>query len=468
MPPELAAKQLELATAMLGPGGAFELGAVTLPSTHPCGPVAKGFVRGPKVMGEYFKKYLQAHSKCDFLVFEKERYTFGYFEECVSKIAFQLKNRFGIQQGDRVAVCMRNYPEWCISFVAAVAIGAVAVPLNSWWKSSELEYALQDSGAKVLFCDQERYNYAQEAAARLNIYLVTVRSKKGNIHYPSLLQGGSLCPSSSSSSPSTTSSSSSLYNCSSVLIDKAAAIMYTSGTTGHPKGVIQTHRGICEQMILSEFNWALTQKLRSLFPSALPPLKYQNGLICTVPLFHVTGCHHLFLASMAEGRKVVLMSKWDAGVALSLIEKERPHAWSGVPSMVQDIMEHPNFEKTDVSSLVFVGAGGAPTPPSQVQKIVKNFANAVPAQGYGLTEVNGAITGNVGDEYIAAPSSAGRAVPNVDVRVFSPENDSEVGLGERGEIRVKGAMVMAGYWNKPKETKQVFDENGWFKTAVET
>jgi len=361
-----------------------------------------------------------------------------------------------VKPGDRVALAMKNYPEWCIGYMAAVYCGAVIVPLNSFWTEDELEYGFRDSGTKVLIADSERYQRAVPALDKLSIHAILVRGDEKKLRgavaknpperWENVLKAGNGKAHIVPGQP-----------------DEAFAIMYTSGTTGHPKGVVQTQRGAMHQLLTLQLSTVLGAQLGEILKVPVDP--DWPCVICPIPLFHVTGCHHVFLASFFVGRKTVLMTRWDPTEALKLITKERPTGWTGVPTMVQDIMEHPDFSKTDFSSIKQMGGGGAPTPKAQVLRVEKNFSIARPAQGYGLTETNGAIAIISGDSYLLKPGSTGQPYPCVEVRVVDLDTGKDVGVGERGELLIRGPLVMKEYWNKPKATSEVLSPDGWFRSG---
>mmetsp|Transcript_32593 Transcript_32593/g.85327 ORF Transcript_32593/g.85327 Transcript_32593/m.85327 type:complete len:365 (+) Transcript_32593:155-1249(+) len=233
--------------------------------------------------------------------------------------------------------------------------------------------------------------------------------------------------------------------------------MYTSGTTGNPKGVVHTHRNICDQMRFVELSAAIERA------SGTAPRSQPCG-ICAVPLFHVTGSHHIFISSFPTGRKLCLMYKWDAAEALRLIEEERATFWTGVPTMVQDLIEHPDFAKRDTSSLKSIGGGGAPTAPALVPKVNKRFRGSA-SNGYGLTETNGAICTNSGNDYVRNPGSCGKPFPIVEAKCVDLETGADLGTDQRGELLLRSSLVMLHYHNKPEKTKEVLTEDGWFRTG---
>ena len=448
-PEQIAAAQEQAIAKLCGPGGKYEIGPV---KWH-CGmPNAErevsgvGYLRGPRTLRDFYEaQFAEAASK-EFVIFGKERYTFAQFWARASALGAALKEKYGIQSGDRVGVVMQNCPEWMEAFVAVTAMGAVVVPLNSWWKTPELEYGVNDAGLKLLICDEKRFESCHSFLPFLGVKCITVRCSVHQAdNYDKVLaefQGRSC--------PHTT-----------VSPDDIAFIMYTSGTTGHPKGVASTHRGVTTMLTTTLVIKEVKQMLGA--PA-------DTGIICPIPLFHVTACHHIFLNAITDGLKVVLMHKWDATVALHLIAAEKPTKWTGVPTMLQDLMEHPDFSKVDTSSLKTVGGGGAPTPGSQVKKMLRHFEGAAPAQGYGLTETNGAVAWITGDDYVKRPGSTGKAMPTVQVIVCDPETGALLPQGGRGEFLVKTPLNYSHYWNKAGPTNEALIEvpghgYGWFRTG---
>lgn len=452
----------KVAEGLLGPGGDFEVGLDSWPIGMPGSEKvieSACFLKGPKTLREFYDLRFLENAESTFIVFNEERYTYRQVWAQVCSLASQLAAS-GVGKGDRVAIAMRNYPEWCLAFLATTAIGAIIVPLNGWWKGKELEYGLVDSGAIRVFVDDERLSHVARCLVKYNIQAILVRSSQSasqlppnTVHYEQFFAPGVglSCPASETAH------------------DDYACIMYTSGTTGNPKGVVLTNRGICSQLIMALLGDTMK---KALTPPAAPGAPVaQPCVICPVPLFHVTASHHIFLSSIVYGAKLVLMFKWDAGQALKLIETERATAWTGVPTMVQDLMEHPNFDSTDTSSLQSMGGGGAPTPVSQVSKTTKKFGQTTaPSQGYGLTETNGAICTNSGDAYISRPTSTGQPFPIVELCVVDPDTGVRMAAGERGELLMRSPLVMSHYWNKPDKTAEAIIEveglgAGWFRSG---
>ncbi|HEX2848987.1 MAG TPA: class I adenylate-forming enzyme family protein [Acidimicrobiales bacterium] len=392
-----------------------------------------------------------------YIVYEDERMTYGDHLAQVATLAHHLVDDFGVVKGDRVAIAMRNFPEWPVAFWAAAAVGAVVVPLNAWWTGPELEYGLSDSGAKVLVADGERLDRLKDHFADLpGLTTIAVRGD-GPLQWTDVVAPGTGAAAGTSLPD--------------VAIDPEddATIFYTSGTTGRPKGALGTQRNICTNLISLIFAGARS-RLRSegdpLAPPP-PPAPADPGApacnLLSVPFFHATGCHSVLVANTFGGNKLVLMYKWNPERALELIERERVTSFGGVPTMVWQVLQSPDFEKRDTSSIQGIGYGGAPAPPELVKKIEEMFPGRLPSNGYGLTETSSLSTSNSGVDYLRRPESVGVPVAVVDVKVVD-EAGGELPAGETGELWIKGPNVVKGYWNKPDATAQTFTD-GWLHTG---
>ena len=396
------------------------------------------------------------HGAADFLVYEGERYSYAEGIQEAWNLAAMLKEKYGVKKGDRIALIMRNYPEWCISYIAATAMGAVIVPMNGWWTTEELKFALDDCGAHIVIADRERVERLTPLINQNKLQVIAVRCEGdqpvGVSHYKEVMADFK-------DQPAPDEGVSELDD---------AMILYTSGTTGHPKGAVSTHFAILSVIK----TWTLvtlagvavqTQKKekQGITPEANPP---QPVMLVSVPLFHVTGCNAVFLISLPIGRKLILMHKWDPTRALQLIQDEKVTGFTGVPTMSWEIVSHPDVDEYDISSLVSLGSGGAPRPPEQVRLMRQKFPKSVPANGYGLTETNGMGAINSGTNYLIKPGSAGKPTyPLVEMKVVD-ESGEEQAQGERGEILIKSASNIRGYWNQPEKTGEDF-VNGWLHTG---
>ena len=393
----------------------------------------------------------QAFADREYLVYQDERITYGEAHRQVAAVASWLFDQ-GVKPGDRVAIAMRNYPEWLLIYWACVSVGVAAVGMNAWWVADELEYALNDSAPKVVFCDRERLERMMERPQMVaGMRLVTVRTDPlpaGVTPWSEVVaHGGSL--------PEVT-----------IHPDDDACIFYTSGTTGHPKGAQLTHRGCVANL----FNLVFSGQVQALAtargtgvpidPNAPAPIPVA---LITTPLFHVTANNCGAYLVTAAGGKIVLMYRWDAGEALKLIEREKVSAMSGVPVMSRELITHPDFDKTDTSSLLSLGGGGAPLQPDLVAKIDSQVATARPNTGYGMTETCGIITSVSGDFFVGKPASCGPAMPTFEARCVDDDGNT-VPQGQVGELWVRGSPVIKGYINRPEATAQSITD-GWLHTG---
>ena len=428
--------------AVTAPGQMFELidGEVR-------GVKMKVFKNAPPHLGLVFAN-ARNHGDKPFLIYEGETWTFTKTMDHVDALASLLVNTYGVKKGDRVAVAMRNYPEWVMSFAAIISSGAINVSMNSWWTEDEMDFALEDSGSKVLICDQQRYDIGAASCAKRGVKVLVVRSDKplpaGVDKWEEVLPLGDKHPGAD------------------IHPDDDATILYTSGTTGRPKGAVSTHRAIISSiMAFSARNAVLTAagvKLKDVDGPDLPP-----SFILIVPLFHVTGCVPVMLSCFVVGLKLVIMYKWDAEKALEIIEREKITNFVGVPTQSWDLVNSPAFGKYDTSSLRAVGGGGAPSPASLVTKVNEKTKNGNPQLGYGMTETNAFGPGITGSDYLTHPTSTGRAVLPMIVHVRD-ENLKEVPRGQAGEIWFFGPMLIRGYWNRPDATAETIVD-GWLRSG---
>jgi long-chain acyl-CoA synthetase len=398
-----------------------------------------------------------------FLVYEDERMTFTeHFAEAAA-FTHVLADRYGVVAGDRVAIVMRNYPEWVVSFWAAAALGAVIVPLNAWWTGAELAYGLEDSGSKVAVVDAERLGrilphlVGLRASGLENVVVVRPEDARDAVEVPTSVQRYTelMAGSGSATDPQLPSAD--------IDTDDNATIFYTSGTTGKPKGALGTQRNICTNLLSLGFIAARGQMMAADAHGPSEPSGTQNSYLLSVPLFHATGCHSILVANTASGGKLVMMRRWNPERALELIERERITIFGGVPTMAWQVLNSPDFATRDTSSVRSVAYGGAPAPPEIVKRIKQQFPGGSASNGYGLTETSSVTSMNTGDDYVRKPTSCGPPVPVCDVRVVDAHGE-DVPTGEPGELWIKGPNIVKGYWNKPEATAATFSD-GWLHTG---
>jgi acyl-CoA synthetase (AMP-forming)/AMP-acid ligase II len=391
------------------------------------------------------------HGDATYLVYEDERYTYAGTRELVDVLAGHLAGTFGVAPGDKVAIAMRNYPEWVLAFWAAARVGAVAVPLNAWWTGPELGYGLADSGAKVLVADGERLErVAPELSGTAVEAAIGTRADRlpdGAVGLDDLLArppGGEL--------PAVETEP-----------DDLAVIMYTSGTTGRPKGAMGTHRNLGGH-IMNAMYAALARNTGGVAPGgAGAPVRPVTLL--TFPLFHVGGLHSFLLPFTVSGGEIVLLYRWDPAKALDLIEQEGVNSVAGVPTTMLELLDESRRQGRTLDSLAGVASGATLVPPELVRRIDDQLAHrAAPTNGYGLTETSGAAIANAGAEYLRRPDSVGTPIsPVMEVRVAGPDGEP-VPTGETGEIWIKGPTVFRGYLGNPEATAAALT-GGWFRTG---
>lgn len=390
-----------------------------------------------------------------FTIYEDERVSFEANYRATAQIARKL-TELGVKKGDRVALAMRNLPEWPAIFFAGVSIGAIMVPLNAWWTGGELEYALKDSGAKLLFVDGERHERLKQCYDQLpDLGHVVVSRAKGDLEPPAVaLESWIGGPNdwSGLDDPG--------FPDVEIAPDDDATIFYTSGTTGNPKGALGTHRNFVTNIMSSAYVAARTMLRRGETPPAMPEPKV---MLLVIPLFHVTACSAAMMGAVAAGSTLVFMRKWDPELAMGLIEREKVNATGGVPTIAWQLLEHPARGSYDLSSLETIAYGGAPSAPELVKRIYEEFG-ALPGNGWGMTETTATVTTHSAEDYLNRPTSAGPPVATADLKILSVEGDRELATGEVGELWARGPMIVKGYWNKPEATAATFVD-GWVRTG---
>ena len=444
-----ASQRSALIERFTAPGQPFEIGERTVD-----GIPMRVYTAGPQTLRE-IALASAAFGDRPYLVYSGERWTYAEQARIIAGLARCLAEEYGLRKGDRVAVTMRNYPEWTPVFWATQVLGLVLVPLNAWWTAAELRYALADAGARLVVADAERAALLRPHLGELGqLPLIEVRGTgrpaAGVRRWDDLL--AALDPAANPPDAE-------------VNPDDDSTILYTSGTTGRPKGAIGTHRNHCTN---------LRNTLLSLFvsatiagggePPAPDPDAPQPGTLCTFPLFHIAAITGIGAAPLV-GAKLATLYKWDREQARALIRRERLTSVSGVPTVMRQLVEDAAAHPEDYASLAGIAMGGAPIPPVLVGRVEATFAGPVsPGNGYGLTETTSAIVSNSGPDYLARPDSVGRCQPGTDVRVVDPASGEDVPKGYVGELWFRGPNIVRGYWNNPEATAAAFTD-GWFHTG---
>jgi long-chain acyl-CoA synthetase len=395
-----------------------------------------------------------------FVVYETDRVSYEAFARAALVLAADLQSR-GVVKGDRVAIAMRNLPEWPVAYYATLLVGAIATPLNAWWTGPELEYALVDSGAKVLILDIERLGRLAERLPEIpDIAHVYVCRGQDEIAHPRVSRLEDLI-----GAPDSWDRLSADTPLPAVALDPEddATLFYTSGTTGRAKGALGTHRNGTSNVMAQAFSMARSYVRRGQAPPTPDPSAPQKRGLLTVPLFHVTGCFAAMGPGMMAGSRFVMVRRWDPEVAFALIEREQINQVGGVPTVAWQLLEHPARGDYDLSSLETVSYGGAPAASELVRRIRQAFPKAMPGSGWGMTETSGTFTHHFGEDYEHRPDSCGPAVPVCEMKVVGPDGQT-LAVGEIGELMGRGPNIVKGYWNRPQDTAETFVD-GWVKTG---
>jgi len=457
--PGFPAMSIEQAHALLTqPGSMFEIGEETVRGVR-----MKVWKNAPPTLRHVFD-LAAAFAARDHLVYEDERATVGQARGAAIALARQLVDD-GVKPGDRVAIIMRNLPEWPVAFWAGVLAGAIVTPLNAWWTGSELEYGLKDSGSSILIVDNERYERIREHLPNCrDVRKVYVSRGKEEIADPSVKRLESVIgPVSAWSRHAGNEMTRDEDPFPLGGPDEDVAIFYTSGTTGQSKGAIISHRNIISNMFNAASAQARAFLRRGEAPPTPDPTLPQKVFLISVPFFHATGCFAVMIPAMMGGHKLVMQRRWNADEALPLMERERVTHFGGVPTIAWQVIEHPRIDEYDLSSVESVSYGGAPAAPELVSRILAKFAKALPGQGWGMTETSATASSNGAEDYQRKPASCGVAAASGEAKIMSLDG-KELPRGEVGELWYKGPIVVRGYWNKPEATAETFVD-GWVKTG---
>ena len=432
---------------LTGPGAFFEV-----VSTELAGRSFPAYKHAPGTALDILNN-ARNHGDKEFLVYEGQRYTYQRLFREADALAAQLQDDYEIEKGDRVAIAMRNNAEWMIAFTAVLLAGAVVVPINSWGKTEELEYAITDCSASLLICDEARFNLVSDKFDAMNLPAIIVPASaefqrpENAALFDDVLSAGE----------------EQKYRAPDIAPEDNALILYTSGSTGFPKGVLHRHAAIGQALMNMMFLGLLVAEFEG------GPREYRGGAevetpMLTVPLFHATGLLGGFFLPMAMGQKVVMMYKWDSTRALELIEQERVTGLSTVPAILQDLLSHPDFDNFDTASLMRISAAGAATPAGLPELIHARVPNPSSSAGYGMTETMAVGATMSGALFDFKADSAGVPSPIMEMRFVAADGEL-LPQGTPGEIELRGICCTPGYWHKPEANDSTFDSDGWMKTG---
>lgn len=437
----LVQRAREAREQLLAPGAPFELE----PAEH-LGQQVRAYRNAFRSLPDLINAG-RAHGEREFMVYGAERWTFQRFFAAVDALAGRLQQEQGLKAGDRVAIALRNRPEWAVAFAAVALVGAVPAPLNSFGLGEELSVSLRDIAPRWLVCDQDRLDRLQGHALPEGCRTTVVDSDQGSVAWHALVapQGPALVP------PV-------------LAATDPALILFTSGASTQAKGVQSNQRAVCQALHNIDYIGAIAgmtspQAVQRLMAKGLTPTT-----LTVVPLFHVSGLHAQLLASLRHGRRLVLMHRWDAAQALELIRQEKVTQFNGAPSMVQQLLNQPAFHDPEVSgTLMGLGFGGAGLSRRLIDATLAARPDSLSGIGFGLTETNGVGAGASGTLFALRPEASGMVSPLMELRVADVFGDP-VPAGQDGEIWLRGVTVMDGYWNQPRATQAAMSD-GWFRTG---
>ncbi|UIP08243.1 AMP-binding protein [Erythrobacter sp. SDW2] len=436
----------EVEAVLCAPGARFEMETVEIR-----GVPTRVWKHAPASL-RMLADHARGHGDRLMTIYEDERVTYEAWYRAVAELAINLRSR-GVKPGERVALAMRNLPEWPVAFFAATTIGAICVPLNAWWTGEELAFGLANSGAKVLICDDERWDRIAPHMSECPSLAHVLVSRATSLESPAepleavigTAQDWPALP--DQAIPDVA-----------IAPDDPATIFYTSGTTGQPKGALGSHRNLTTNILSSGYSAARSVLRRG---EPIPPPAQKVGLT-VIPLFHVTACSAGMMGQLFAGHTIIYMRKWDTVKAFEIIEREKVNLTGGVPTIAWQMIEHPDRAKYDLSSLESIAYGGAPSAPELVRKIYEVFGS-MPGNGWGMTETMATVTSHAGEDYLNRPDSAGPPVPVADLKV-TDEAGNSLPTGQVGELWARGPMIVMGYWNRPEATAETFID-GWVRTG---
>ncbi|RAR57295.1 long-chain acyl-CoA synthetase [Paraburkholderia unamae] len=437
---------------MTAPGAPFELDEARLD-----GRTVKVYRHAPRTLPEFLDAG-RAHGEREFMVYEGERWSFTRFYAAVDAFAAVLAAQFGVRAGTRVAIAMRNRPEWAVAFAAVASLGAVPAPVNSFGMREELLDALQQIEPRVLVCDLDRFKRLEGEPGVPGCEIVLADAEPmphSGVHSMKALlaaaPGKAAQPRAAGVSPD-------------VGPDDPALLLFTSGATSRAKGVLSTQRAVCQALFNLDYIGAVAAKSSPAMIGAMIQRGFAPTTLMAVPLFHVSGLHAQLLASLRHGRRLVLMHRWDPVRALDLIREERVTQFNGAPSMLMQLLEEPGIADPEVMrSLSGFGAGGAGLPQRTIERLT-SFSDRLAGVGFGMTETNGVGAGASGEAFRLNPRCSGVVSPIIEVRIVSAQGET-CASGDAGEIWLRGVSLMSQYWRNPGATAEALTPDGWLRTG---
>lgn len=425
---------------LLAPGSPFETTTATVN-----GEVYEVFANRAGNLRELLARSVEHGNRELFIWDDGRRYTFIEHERLVASTAAAMAERYSIGPGDRVALLGANSPEWIIGMWAAISLGAIAVGMNGWWTGDEIVYGLELTDPKLLIADQKRL--ARLDGADPGMATVVVEED-----FDDRLSGFDMA----APLPDVP-----------IKEDDPAVVLFTSGTTGRPKGAINTHRNIIAFLGITAFSGARSAMLAGAATRTPDPDAPEPCSLVGSPLFHVSGLHSAAVAMVANGVKSVWTTgRFDPEKVFQLTEQERVTRWGGVTTQVWRLLEHPALNDYDHSSVQACGGGGSVWSPELQRAIRERLPDAAPQMqvGYGSTETGALATIATSQMLLDDPTCAGTPLPTVQVEIRD-SSGHRVPDGSVGEVCVRGPNVMPGYWNQPDATEAAFFDSHWLRTG---
>ncbi len=393
----------------------------------------------------------RVHGDKPFIIYQDETWTYARVFAEADALAWSLRERLGVQPGDRVAIAMRNRPEWAVAFLGVALAGAVPAPLNSFGVRDELVGACATVQPRVLIVDADRLKRLEQDLASLGAEVVLCGDEPGSVPgvhlWRDLTQPARQGPPPVELGP-----------------DDPALLLFTSGASAKPKAVLTTQRAVCQSLMNIDYIAAMSglaspRVVEELMRRGLPPTT-----LTVVPLFHISGLHAQLLTSLINGRRLVFMYRWDPAAAIELIARHKVTQFNAAPTMVMQMLEHPKFDFAAVrGTLAGIGFGGAGLPQRLIGEVLEGLGPSMSGIGFGMTETSGVTSAMSGDAFRARPTSSGTISPIMQVRIVDAE-DRPLADGEAGEIQVRGVTVMREYWGQPEATAAAL-RGGWLRTG---
>jgi acyl-CoA synthetase (AMP-forming)/AMP-acid ligase II len=430
----------DVRTMLCGPGAPFEL-----VDEEVLGETMRVFAQRPRNMRDVMLTAAERHADSPYLVFHDQSLTYGELPGRVASYAAVLAEEFGVQKGDRVAIASANTLEYALTIWACIATGAIVSGLNGWWTGPELAYGVEITRPKVVIGDEPRLARIAESGVGVDAPVVQWDELKAMV----AARGEAPMP----DAP--------------IDEDDPFIILFTSGTTGRPKGATLTHRNIIHFALSSGLRGATSAMLATAAnPGTGTASPMAAASLCAGPFFHISGIAPIMMGGPFYGTSIVFTppGRWDETTHLELTAKHRIATWTGVPTMYWRLLEHPDVDRYDLSSVTTISSGGAPFPPELIRLLQERFPGVNVSQGYGASETMGAGTLSFGPLMEHHPDAVGRATPAIDIQIRD-DDGNVLGEDEIGEICMRAGNVFIGYWDNPGATEAAFWPGRWYRTG---